>query len=197
MPMKTWFYFMLLAVGFLIVAPHALSQELLKGNGSVLQIQQEMKNIAMTIRGISREEVVGRVDADKGEKILSIATTMLLRGNPGLADKIDAFFLRPDVRHEFELLPSMRTEESLSMDFFRMFSFTTSGFSTFISSGQAPGWRPPACNMVPIAPSKISILLIHSSPVISSGTGSSVGCRRRSRWESVLLPGFPVCGTGR
>ena len=34
MPMKTWFYFMLLAVGFLIVAPHALSQELLKGNAS-------------------------------------------------------------------------------------------------------------------------------------------------------------------
>ena len=98
-------------------------EDLLKGNGSVLQIQQEMKNIGMTIRGISREEVVGRPDADKCEKILSIVMTMILRGNPGLADKIDAFFLRPDVRPEFELLPSMRTEESLSMDLFRMFSF--------------------------------------------------------------------------
>ena len=98
-------------------------EDLLKGNGSVLQIQQEMKNICMTIRGISREEVVGRPDADKCEKILSIVMTMVLRGNPGLADKIDAFFLRPDVRPEFELLPAMRTEESLSMDLFRMFSF--------------------------------------------------------------------------
>ena len=97
--------------------------DLLKANGDKLQIQQALRSIHANILGISNAMLADKeeIGAEDHLAILPIATVLAIHSRPGLADRLDAFFLRPDVRPEFE--QDEREEVSRSMDFFRVFSF--------------------------------------------------------------------------
>ncbi|MBP5299968.1 MAG: hypothetical protein J6Y80_01055, partial [Victivallales bacterium] len=98
-------------------------EHLLRGNGDKGQIQNEMKSILMTINAIASEMLAGEeeIGPDDIDGIKSIAAVLVIYGHKGLADRLDAFFLRPDVRPEFE--QAERSEASSSMDYFGKFSF--------------------------------------------------------------------------
>lgn len=76
--------------------------ELLRGNAGKAAIQNELVQISATLNGIMREMLAGReeIGPDDKDGILSIARTLIVAGRPGLADRLDAFFLRPDVKAE-------------------------------------------------------------------------------------------------
>ena len=97
--------------------------DLLKGNGNAVQIQEAMRSIHATILGISTELLAGKQHIGAADRlgILTLAAVLAIHSRPGLADRLDAFFLRPDIRPVFE--QDDRSELSRSMDFFRVFSF--------------------------------------------------------------------------
>ena len=97
--------------------------DLLKGNGNALEIQQAMHGIQTTIAGIRNELVAGKqgVGAEGRLAIIKVATVLAIHSRPGLADRIDAFFLRPDVRPQLEQFDD--SDLTRSMDMFHQFSF--------------------------------------------------------------------------
>ena len=97
--------------------------DLLKGNGNALEIQQAMHGIQTTIAGIRNQLLAGKqgVGAEGRLAIIKLATVLAIHSRPGLADRIDAFFLRPDVRPQLEQFDD--SDLTRSMDMFHQFSF--------------------------------------------------------------------------
>ena len=97
--------------------------DLLKGNGNALEIQQAMHGIQTTIAGIRNQLLAGKqgVGAEGRLAIIKLATVLAIHSRPGLADRIDAFLLRPDVRPQLEHFDD--SDLTRSMDMFHQFSF--------------------------------------------------------------------------
>lgn len=97
---------------------------LLRGNADKAAIQAEMVNVKASIDAILDEILAGRdeIGPDDLDGIRSIATSIAIAGHPGLADRLDAFFLGPDVKAEIEEHDDTKPA-TLAMDVFREQSF--------------------------------------------------------------------------
>ena len=97
---------------------------LLRNNAETGQIQNALAAIRTNITDITREILAGQQDMgpDDWDGILEIALIIAIRGRPGLADRMDAFFLRPDVQREIAGHDQTRPE-TVVMGTFRNISF--------------------------------------------------------------------------
>ena len=98
--------------------------QLLRSNADKGQIQNALAALKTDITAIMREILAGKQDAgpDDWDGILEIATIIAIRSRPGLADRLDAFFLRPDVRREIAENDDDK-QTAVVMDLFRDQSF--------------------------------------------------------------------------
>ncbi len=76
--------------------------QLLRSNADKVQVQNELAAVKANIDAVMREILAGQQDLgpDDWDGIMGIASIIAIRSRPGLADRLDAFFLRPDVRRE-------------------------------------------------------------------------------------------------
>ena len=99
-------------------------EQLLKTNADKGQIQQALLNIRDTIDGIVADMLAGNdeIGPDDRDGIRSIGAIIAIRSRPGLADRLDAFLLRPDVKADLATNLENRPEVA-AMEFFHEFSF--------------------------------------------------------------------------
>ena len=78
--------------------------QLLRNNADTASIHTALAGVKANIDAIMREILAGQVEIgpDDSDGIREVATIIAIRSRPGLADRLDAFFLRPDVRREIE-----------------------------------------------------------------------------------------------
>ena len=97
---------------------------LLRNNADKVQVQNSLAAIKANIGEVMREILAGQQDLgpDDWDGILKMATIIAIRSRPGLADRLDAFFLRPDVRREIAENDDDK-QTAVVMDLFRDQSF--------------------------------------------------------------------------
>lgn len=105
-------------------ADAARLEELLRGNADKVAIQNELRRLSTAINSLTHGMLAGMEDIgpDDWDGIMPIAGVLLVFGRPGLADRLDAFFLRPDVKAEIEE-NDLNNPATVAMNYFREISF--------------------------------------------------------------------------
>ena len=98
--------------------------QLLRSNADKVAIQNELAAVKSNIGAVMREILAGRreIGPDDWDGIYKMATIIAIRSRPGLADRLDAFFLRPDVQREIAEHDDLNPI-TVVMDLFRDQSF--------------------------------------------------------------------------